>query len=185
MKQLKLAILFAGMFSLSLSSCEKTDEGSQFSKKGSPMTGAQVVPANPTSASTAAKGTIDASYDKKTKLLTYTLNWSGLTAAPLPTVLSSSVPVQAGIYIHGPADPGYFAFPSDATSTPPLLYLQAPVQVGTVLGTSGTFTGTFYIDGVKIKEEEVLGNKLYAVIRTSATTQPATSGEIRGQIILR
>ena len=180
--KLKLAALSLAFLALTMAGCDKEEDQTIFTKNGSPMTGAQVVPSNTVSTTTAATGTIDASYDKRFKLLTYTVKWSGLTAAPLPTVISSSVPVQAGLYIHGPADPGFLAPPTNSAATPPLLYLQAPIPTTTTLGTSGTYTNTLYADGIKVKEEDILANKLYVVLRTNATTQPATSGEIRGQI---
>ena len=176
------------MASVLLIACKK-DEGKVYSKTGSPMTGAQVVPANTVSSTTTASGSVDASYDQKTRILSYTVKWTGLTAKPVATVTSSSatgsVPIQAGLYIHGPADPGFVAPPISTTTNPPLLYIQAPVSTSTNLQTAGSFSGTLFVDGIKVKEEDVLDNKLYVVLRTSTTTQPATSGEIRGQIMVR
>jgi len=187
MKQPKLAaaiFLFASLF---IFACRK-DEGKVYSKSGSPMNGAQVVPANSVSSTTTATGSIDASYDQKTKMLSYTITWTGLSTKPLATVLSSSatgsVPIQAGLYIHGPADPGFVAPPISSTANPPLLYIQAPASTSANLQASGSFSGSLFIDGTKVKEEDVLNNKLYAVLRTT-TTQSATSGEIRGQIMVR
>jgi hypothetical protein len=121
-------------------------------------------------------------------MLTYTVRWSDLTAKPLATATSSSatgsVPIQAGLYIHGPADPGFVAPPISSTTNPPLLYLQAPVSTSTKLQTTDSFSGSLYVDGTKVKEEDVLDNKLYVVIRTS-TAQSPTSGELRGQIMVR
>src|SRR3954451_19060663 len=60
------------------------------SKKGIPLTGAQEVPA----VSPSGSGSLDVSYDKSTKTLTYKATWTGMT---------DSVTMM---HFHGPAEEG-------------------------------------------------------------------------------
>jgi hypothetical protein len=71
-----------------LSSCAMM--GSQPGRLGANLTGAQEVPA----VSTGGSGSLDASFDKGTRKLTYTVTYSGLTG-----------PATAA-HFHGPAAPG-------------------------------------------------------------------------------
>jgi len=69
-------ILFALI--LALSSCEKNADKKitmEFEKRDIPLTGANETPAN---ASTAL-GSMDVAYSKETRMLSYTVRWSGLT----------------------------------------------------------------------------------------------------------
>ncbi|HVF96057.1 MAG TPA: CHRD domain-containing protein, partial [Flavisolibacter sp.] len=104
------AILAAAML---FTSCEKEKEvtvnNPVYNIRGN-GSGKQEVPAN----TSTATGTISGTYNKTTNLLTYTINWSGLTGGN-PT---------AG-HFHGAADPGVSAsvkvpftnFPTTATGT--------------------------------------------------------------------
>ena len=118
-------------------------------KKGITLTGSNEVPA----ISPSGSGTLDVSYDKTGKTLTYSAKWSGMT---------DSVTMM---HFHGPAEKGTNAG---------VLY---PITDFTP-GTSGTATGTVKLDGVKLKEAELLGGKWYYNIHTK--THPG--GEIRGQV---
>lgn len=118
-------------------------------KKGIALTGAQEVPAvNPS-----GSGTLDVSYDKSTKTLTYKATWTGMT---------DSVTMM---HFHGPATRGANAG---------VLY---PIHEFTP-GTAGTANGTVKLDEVKLKEADLLGGKWYYNIHTK--THPG--GEIRGQV---
>lgn len=165
MRKLKLSALLTllTLSTLTFSSCEEDDldQEALYQNKTIAMSGAQEVPIVPTTAT----GNIDAEYSKLTKTLFYTVNWSGLTG-----------PVAA-MHIHGLADPGSNAgivqniiTASNGIATPnPTRY-----------GTSGTFAGSMYVDGVAIKEADILAGKFYINIHTA--TYPG--GEIRGQLIL-
>jgi hypothetical protein len=120
-------------------------------KNGIALTGTQEVPAVDPSGS----GTLDVSYDKSTKTLTYTAKWSGMT---------DSVTMM---HFHGPAAKGANAG---------VVY---PIHEFTP-GTSGTATGSFKLDDQKMKESDLLSGKWYFNIHTK--THP--SGEIRGQVEL-
>jgi hypothetical protein len=171
MNQLKL-ISFAFLSVLFLSSCDKSDT-TQFTPDTSRyisnynffLSGAQVVPVPTTSTAT---GTIQGTYDRKTKLYSYVLTWAGLT---------SNV---TAIHIHGIADAGYVALPSPLGP-----YTNGIVQAPTGFPTAkagGSYTGNLYVDGLVIKESDLLASKFYVDIHT--TTYPVTTlGEIRAQII--
>jgi CHRD domain len=154
MKMIKLtaipSLLLAFVFLLS--SCVKDDvetRNFQYQKTGIVLSGAQETPANPST----ALGSMDVTYRSDTKTLTYKVTWSGLTG-----------PVAA-MHIHGQAPSGFAA---------------AVFQGFTVTGllASGTYSGSLLIDGVAIKEENLLNGLYYWNIHTA--TYPG--GEIRGQI---
>ncbi|WP_247233609.1 CHRD domain-containing protein [Telluribacter sp. SYSU D00476] len=101
-----------------------------------------------------ATGTATVSYDKTTRMLTYTLTWKDLTGNPV------------GSHIHGPAPRG--------TNAGILHDFTAPLPKTT----SGTFTNSVRVDGVNLKEEDLLNGLYYFNIHTPANP----GGEIRGQI---
>jgi hypothetical protein len=154
MKLIKLtalpSLLFATLFILS--SCVKdADENKvvQYQKSGIVLSGAQEIPAN----TSTALGTMEVLYRKDTKTLTYKVSWSGLTG-----------PVTA-MHIHGQAPSGFAA---------------GVFQGFTVTGllASGSYSGSLLIDGVAIKEENLLNGLYYWNIHTATYG----GGEIRGQI---
>lgn len=157
MKLIKLTafsfILFTSV--LSFSSCEKSNEvkkSNRYEKSDIPMTGAQVIP-NSTSN---ALGKLRVGYIKGTGQLSYNVSWSGLTGNP------------TGFGIYGLAPIGYAVSPA------------SPVQTISTSGltTTGSYSGTLTVDGVVVKEENIINGLYYVMIRTAAN--PA--GEIRGQV---
>ncbi len=141
----------------SLSSCDELSDwldqvkkDNTVSKKGLSIDGAQEVPPR----NTPAKGTMDVSYDKGTKMLTYSIKWHDLTGNPV------------GSHIHGTAPRGVNAgIKHDFTALLPK-------------STSGSFTNSVKVDGIAIKEDSLLSGFYYINIHTP--TYPG--GEIRGQI---
>ena len=124
--------------------------GNVMTKTGLPMKPEQEVPANKSSAS----GTADVTYNKDTKMLTYTLNWSGLTGKATMA------------HIHGTAPRGTNAgVKHDLTNV-----LKKE--------TSGSFTDSVKIDASDIKEDSLLSGFYYFNIHTPANP----GGEIRAQI---
>jgi hypothetical protein len=124
--------------------------GNVMTKTGLAMRPDQEVPSNNSSAS----GTADVTYNKDTKMLTYTLNWSDLTG----------IPTMA--HIHGTAPRGTNAgVKHDLTN----MLKKA---------TSGSFTDTVKIDASDIKEDSLLSGFYYFNIHTPAHP----GGEIRTQI---
>jgi hypothetical protein len=150
------------LFTVVLSSCDRdghADERNVFRKSGLPLNAAQEVPSNPST----AIGLMDVSYDKRTKTLTYSFSWSGLTGPALAA------------HIHGLAGKGTLALP------PPLgRFANGIIQPlwTSPRGTSGTYSGTLLADEVLVKEVDILAGKFYVNIHT----QFRPGGEIRGQI---
>jgi len=148
--------------SLLLTACKRDTEFTkitEFRKNGIALTGALNVPQT----TSTGIGSMDIWYSRETRILTYTLNWSGLTGA----VTSAS--------IMGPAPTG---FPS-ATNVQSLS-TSAIIRCPTVANTScGSLRGTLLIDGFVVTEENLLAGVYYLTLRTAAF--PAT-GEIRGQV---
>ena len=166
MKLIRLTALTSLVLGLvmAITSCEKVAEEKKttnYEKKGIALTGAQETPATPTT----ALGTMDVSYSKETRILTYNVTWSGLTG-----------PVAA-MHIHGLAPRGYAAgvvqniiTSSGGISTP-----------GAAYPATGKFSGTLLADGVVVKELDLLNGMYYMNIHTA--TYPG--GEIRGQIVFQ
>ncbi|HEY6063221.1 MAG TPA: CHRD domain-containing protein [Chitinophagaceae bacterium] len=167
MKLIKLTALTSLLFVfvLGISSCEKIAEKKKttdYQKNGILMTAAQEVPAN----TSTALGIMDVFYSKETRLLTWSVTWTGLTG-----------PVSL-MHIHGLAPKGYSAgvvyniiTPSNGLATPnPTLY-----------PATGKFSGTMLADGVIVKEPDLLNGFYYMNIHTAANP----GGEIRGQIVFQ
>jgi hypothetical protein len=152
----KLFLFFFVLFTISATiiSCEKDNDDEVISKTALPMSPSQEPP--PPAVVSAATGSIDASYNKTTKILNYKVTWQNLT--------SDSI---RGMHIHGVADPGFNAGILQTFS-------------GYPLKASGTYSGSVFADGVVIKEEDLLANKYYINIHTKLYP----GGEIRGQLLM-
>lgn len=133
-----------------LFSCNQDIDTKILSKSGVVLDGSQEVPAK----QVAANGTMDYSYNRTTRTLTYTVKWNSLTG-----------PIS-GFHIHGSASKGF----------------NAPIVQnfsGYSTAQSGTYSGTFLVDGIAVKEEDFLRGQYYVNIHTALNP----GGEIRGQII--
>jgi hypothetical protein len=165
MTKLKL-IAIVSLFSLVFISCDADDDTVQqrdnsryVSNVDFLMTGSQVRPVPSTST---ASGSIEGTYDKRTKVYTYKVMWSGLSGT------------VASMHIHGIADRGFVALPSPLGP-----HTNGIIQtISGSTASSGSYSGTLLIDGVAIKEENFLAGKYYIDIHTA--TRPG--GEIRAQI---
>jgi hypothetical protein len=162
MKWIKLTafttILFA--FLLSISSCEKDEQKkiqTDFSKTGIVLSGAQETPSNPS----AATGSMDVFYTRETRILTYSVKWSGLTGNPIL------------MHIHGLAPTGFAA---NVVQT-----ILSAANPTTFPANNGKYSGTLLVDGVVVKEQDLLNGLYYMNIHTP--TYPG--GEIRGQIVFQ
>jgi len=110
---------------------------------------AQEVPVNPSTAT----GKMTAQYNMETNILTYTVTFSGLTGN------------ASAAHIHGLGEPGFNA---------PVLQTFA----GFPAAPQGAYSGSLFVDGVAIKEENILNGRFYVNIHTAMYP----GGEIRGQI---
>jgi len=147
-----------------LAGCDRDgeyDDRNVFRKFDLPINAAQEVPAN----SSTAIGSLDVTYDRGTKTLTYTFSWSGLSG---PAVAAN---------IHGLAGKGALALPPPLGSFPNGI-IQTLWAPSAARGTSGSYSGTLLVDEVLVKEIDLLAGKLYVNIVTPARP----TGEIRGQI---
>ena len=155
-------------FIITLASCRRDDieHQNQYMKTNIVMSGAQEVPANPSS----AIGSMDVSYSRLSRVLSYTVRWQNLTDS------------LSLMHIHGMAPVGFNASPVQnivapgATGTATIF----PQKTGTrfTYTKNGTITATLFIDGVAIKEADLLNAMYYVNIHTTAYS----GGEIRGQI---
>jgi CHRD domain-containing protein len=154
MKSKNYLVLAACIFFSSLTGCDKDDDDDTnpniITKSGLAVSGTQEVPVK----TTAASGTLDINYDKITKTLSFTVNYTGLTGAP------------TGAHIHGPAARG-----TNAGIKYDFFSIFPKTQ-------AGTFSNSVVVDGSKLKEDSLLAGFYYINIHTP--TNPG--GEIRGQI---
>ena len=192
---MKSAKLTAFILVLALAACndDLTKKEMSYSNTGLPITASQNVPNLPT----AASGTLDVEYTPVNKTLNYKITWANLTDSVL------------AIRINGPAAIGFnsvnLAFnpsPSallNAVTTPHAVLQEftgattaAPFK--SLYGKSGSYTGSLFVDGVKVKEELLLSRQYYVTIHTKTIVPPGTSvanlvyrwiGEIRGQIVVQ
>jgi hypothetical protein len=152
MKFWKLTALFS-LLTVFTASCNKDFfEDVQYNNDIT-LNSAQVVPAQAAASPATGKATV--SYNPKTRLLSYTLKWSGLASNPTVT-------------IKGPADPGFASGTTIQSVT---------VTNSSTVGT-GTATGNLYMDEVVAKESDLLNGKYYF----QAVTTGYAAGEVRGQI---
>ena len=178
MKLIKLTVLTSLLFSsvIMLTSCEPDAEikkTTDFQKTGIILSGAKETPAN----SSTALGSMDVFYTRDTRILTYTVRWSGLTDSLLLMHIHGSSPsgFNAAVIqsIIVPATPngtvGNGIFPQK-TSVGKLTYAK-----------SGIISATLLVDGVFIKEQDLLNGLFYMNIHTNAYP----GGEIRGQIVFQ
>lgn len=126
------------------------NQSSVVSKKGIVLSGANEVPVTASSAT----GTVDVSYNKTTKLLSFFLTWNNLSETP------------TGSHIHGPAAKG--------TNAPIIFDFFQKIQKTK----SGSFSNSVLVDGTAINETDLLAGKYYFNIHSASFP----GGEIRAQI---
>ena len=166
MKLIKLTASSLLLLSLvfGISSCERDAEQkitTDYSKSGIILNGANETPATTSS----ALGSMDVFYTRETRILSYTVSWSGLTG-----------PVTA-MHIHGKAPAGFPAavFQNIITSSNGIF------TPGAAYGTTGKISATLLIDGVTVNEADLLSGQYYMNIHTTANP----GGEIRAQIVFQ
>lgn len=170
MQLLKLSVFSSLLFTfaITLGSCEKEADKKasvEYVKTGIVMSYAQETPAAVTTPS-GALGSMDVFYSKSTRTLNYKVTWSGLLDS------------LSLMHIHGLAPVGYAAgIVQNIVAASNSIYPQKTAGKFT-FSQSGTISGTLLVDGVKVKEEDLLNGLYYINIHTT----PNPSGEIRGQI---
>ncbi len=170
-----------------LSSCEKESEKQKvnlYMKDDIVLTGAQI---KPTPSPSAGLGKISVSYDKRNKVLNYLITWSGLSDSVIAIRINGPAPY--GFNSVNPAFTG--ANPNSFTTTPYLVLQQFTGTAPKALyGSNGSYTGTLAVDGVKVKEQDLLNGYYYVTLHTK-TMLPVVFpgnflfrwlGEIRAQI---
>ncbi len=176
MKLLKLtALSLASLASLLfLASCEpdaEQDRTTDFEKKDILMTGAQENPAVPTS----AIGKMNVFYTKDTRTLTYSVTWSGLTDSVTAMHIHGLAPTgfNTGIVQHIISGVGSGSGTNGGQFSAQLV-ASGPYR----FSKSGSISGSFQIDGVVVKEVDLLNGMYYMNIHSKVYG----GGEIRGQI---
>jgi hypothetical protein len=174
MKLIKLTALplLALAWLCTLNSCEMDAEmkkTTDFQKLAIPTTGANVYPTS----NSPAIGKLDVFYTKETRLLTYTITFSGLTDS------------VSAIHIHGLAPLGY----STATIVQNVVAASNGVFAQKTSGKftyakSGILTGTLLVDGSVVKEADLL-NGMYYIDIHSNNSAGYPNGEIRAQIVFQ
>jgi hypothetical protein len=164
MKLIKLTAFGLLLFSsiMLFTSCETDAElkkTTDFSKTGIILSSAQEIPAN----SSTALGSMDVFYTRETRILTYSVSWTGLTGA------------VTAMHIHGLGSPGYNAPILQNIIAAGGVGIFAP---GSAYGINGKVSASLLIDGVFLKEQDLLNGNFYMNIHTAANP----GGEIRGQI---
>lgn len=149
MKKMTLLLATAMLMSATLwTSCDKNDDDEVVTSNNT-MSGSQEVPA----VTTTATGSINVTYNKTTKTLSYTATWNGLSG-----------PATA-MHFHGPAVAGVNAGPLVGIT-------------GFPAAASGSVSGTITVGTGSLVEADLLADKWYFNVHTAAHA----GGEIRGQI---
>ncbi|MET0464462.1 MAG: CHRD domain-containing protein [Chitinophagaceae bacterium] len=177
---------------MGFSSCEKESEQKKvnyYTKSDIPGTGAQIAP-TPSPSTGLAK--LSVNYDKRTKILNYTISWSGLSDSVI------------AVRLNGPAPIGYSAIRTPFTvaagdstsfSTTPYIVLQQTTGTAprALLPSTGSFTGAYTLDEVTGKELNLLNQYYYVTLHTKTTLPvPGASrfffrwfGEVRAQVVFQ
>lgn len=163
-------LLFVSLFVLT--SCEKNADKkiqTDFAKSGIVLSGAQEVPAVPSS----ALGSMDVFYTKETRILSYTVSWSGLSDSVLL------------MHIHAVAPTGFAAGVLQNIVTTSNSIFPQKTSGKFTFAKSGKLSGTLFVDGVVVKEADLLNGFYYMNIHTNGVNPNGgtySGGEIRGQI---
>jgi hypothetical protein len=180
MNKLKLTGLFSFLIAIALFlvSCEQdNDDTPRYTYLNRTLTGSQVVtPTTPTSS-----GTLTGTYDKELHTLTYRVALKGFG-------LTSTTGAPTAIHIHAFADSGFNAVPTaQFSNTIVQSFTSGWVLTDSVTTTTPktygyVFNGTLFVDGMLIRDEDLLAGKYYIDVHTSAFPASGARGEIRGQL---
>ncbi len=185
MTKLKLTVLPVILFAFILvfNSCTKDGVAAKkdvYTNSGIPKNTTAVVPTALNANSSTAAGTLDVTYRRDSKQLTYTIKWNNLSGPPAAGASGVFTGLSfPAIGIYGLASRGYVAIPSPPLANYPGGIIQS-INAPSGATTTGTVTGTLFIDGTVITESDLLAGKLYVMVRTAARPW----GELRGQVEL-
>jgi hypothetical protein len=175
MNKLKLIALLSVLFTSAffISSCSKESNESVIETAVLPVTRNQViVPPTVPLPPSPGSGTVKGSYDRNSKLFSYTVTWENLSDS------------ATAVHIHGIAEPGHIAITPYASVSP---FIGAMIQNFTTTvprRKSGSFSGTLFMDGIVLRESDLLEGKYYIDVH-SKTVPFSVAGEIRGQIVFK
>lgn len=177
---------------LGLSSCEREAEKQKvnvYTKTDIIGSGAQIAPDASPSPGLAK---LSVHYDKRTKVLNYTIEWSGLTDSVI------------AIRLNGPAPVGYSALnlgfqvpagDSAKFATTPYTTLQQTLgsDPKALAPPAGSFKGSLIIDDLIAKEQDLLNHYYYLTLHTKSLLPiPGAGrfllrwfGEVRAQIVFQ
>lgn len=137
-------VLLASLFIIS--SCDKDDDGKKYTISGN-ASGGQVVPP----LAVAASGTITGTYDSKSRVLTYTITWTGLGGLPTGA--------------------GFYSGPVGVNGS-----LAASITLSAGAGSSGSITATTTLGN--LTGAALISGGLYYTISTAAAPGGEIRGQI-------
>ena len=151
MRRLKLTAFSFFITSIILISCKQEDYLVYHNYENGYiiMSGAQEVPANPSTAT----GVTQAYYNQATKILTYKVYWSGLSGN------------ATAAHIHGTGGAGFIAGVIQSFS---------PLSASP----TGSYSGTVLMDGLKFKEEQLLAGQYYVNVHTALYPNGEIRGQL-------
>ncbi|HET9504553.1 MAG TPA: CHRD domain-containing protein [Hymenobacter sp.] len=136
---MKKALLSALAGLVLLSACKKDDESVPTMQVSGTLSGSNEVPAVTASGS----GSVTGTYTPSTKVLNYTITYTGLTGAP------------TGAHLH-------YGNPKHTTAAPTVPFSGIPTT------TSGSFGGTVTLNAMQA--DSLMAGRIYANIHTSANS---------------
>jgi len=159
MKKAKIVFLSltAASAVLFMNACTKDKDNTKF-YVNTPFTAAQTIPASNATSS----GTLEATYDRATKTVSYKVSWANL------------MDTATTLHVHGLADSGAVALSPGIIQT----FTRTTTPALPTAKVAGSFSANLFVDGVLIKEEDMLAGKYYIDLHTKAKP----NGELRGQL---
>lgn len=171
MNKLNATAFVVILFTVILFSCKK-NPAEQIYSSSATLTSGNVVPA----VTTTATGNFVGTYNSRTKTLNYTISWSGLQF-PADSIRAIHIHGLAGASTNAVSAP-FGMYPSSGT-------YQGVAQNITVAAAdqkpAGSISSSLFVDGVVVREEDLLAGQFYIDIHTKSYP----GGQLRGQIIFQ
>jgi hypothetical protein len=157
----RLSFIAVAALMIAAVSCKKNPEVITYAGSGLAFNAAQVVPVPATPSP--ATGTLDATYDKNNRTLSYTVSWANT---------NDSV---TAVRVHGPAEAGFAGAVLQAFTNSTTAQTVPPRRK------SGSFSGSLAVDNIVVKEDDLLAGLYYVAVYTKSS---GAAPELRGQIRL-